>query len=341
MTDNRLNRARFTDVTHQSSFDVHFNPVSLQLTLQNTLDEKGSGKSKTQYVSKSSSKLTMDLVFDTTATGGDVREHTKKVARFLEPSTTGKQAHQPPVVRFDWGTFGFQGLVEQYRETLDFFSPEGVPLRAGVNLTLASQEFVFSSQNAPASTNRQALEYTPPAASPVDRGLAAANGLESMRFPTGALVVDASIQLGAAVSFSASASAGLSLGGSAGLSLGGGASAGAGFSLGGGASAGAGLSLGGGVSGGAGLSFGASASAGPAFGGSASAGVSASAGAFAGLRSVAPRAGTPFDASRLLVRPATAVVATEGRATFRVGGGATLEGPASFSADVGASADGG
>src|SRR5882762_1088181 len=78
--DGKPTRAMFTNVTrHEAAFAVDFNPVTLQITLANTLEEKGSGQDKKQYVSKSSAKLTMDLQFDSTDTGADVRLHTGKV----------------------------------------------------------------------------------------------------------------------------------------------------------------------------------------------------------------------------------------------------------------------
>ena len=66
---------------------VHFNPASLQYTITNTLENKGSGNSKKQYVTQSSGKLTFDLVFDTTHNGEDVRLYTGKVAKLMEPRT--------------------------------------------------------------------------------------------------------------------------------------------------------------------------------------------------------------------------------------------------------------
>ena len=52
----------------------------------------------------------------------------------------------PPAVRFLWGSFQFDGIMESLEETLEFFSPEGRPLRASITLTLSQQqitEFAF------------------------------------------------------------------------------------------------------------------------------------------------------------------------------------------------------
>src|SRR5262249_7367746 len=84
---------------------VHFNPATLQYTITNTLKDEGRGKKKKQHVSKSSAKLTMDLVFDTTGTGVDVRVNTAQLAGLMEPDKADENS--PPIVLFDWGAYSF------------------------------------------------------------------------------------------------------------------------------------------------------------------------------------------------------------------------------------------
>lgn len=312
---------------------VHFNPNSLQYTITNTLKNEGQGKKAAQHVSESTGKLTMDLVYDTTDTGTDVRTHTQKIAAFMKPDA--KKA--PAVVRFEWGTFIFTGMIESYKETLDFFAPVGVPLRASINLTLSSRDKVFeleqkSEKDLPQFTSQGKLSLgaievpTRSAAAAASqsgdpdaaRALAEANGLESMRFPSGAsLTVDAAVTLGGPVAF-ASGGAGLSLGMGGGIGIGGGASFGmsAGFS----ASA-------------------SSSSPSFSFGGSVSAGIPATQGAFAGLRvSTSTARSSRIDTDKLIQSSAAVGVATDSNATFTIGGQANIEGSASLRADVGAQA---
>src|SRR5262249_18264035 len=45
----------------------------------------------------------------------------------------------PPGVRFSWGTFSFDGLMDSLDETLDYFSPDGRPLRATLNVGMSGQ----------------------------------------------------------------------------------------------------------------------------------------------------------------------------------------------------------
>jgi hypothetical protein len=292
-------------------FAVHFNPTTLQISIANTLEDKGQGKEKKQYVTKSSAKLSMDLIYDSTHDGTDVRLQTGKIAKLMEPAKReGDNAAPPSVVLFEWGTFKFQGLVESYKETIDFFAPTGVPLRASINLTLASQDKVFESlsqgsdskfeplvQNL-ATSSESLTDVATQAGNPnAARAIAANNGLESIRFPAGAIALSAEIQLSPAAAF---------------------------------ASGQAGLNAGFGISGGGNL----------AIGGQASAGIAASEGAFAGLRIAASANGPPLRLDPTLLRATSASLnrCTGSNASFQVGGQAELESSSGLRADVGASA---
>lgn len=346
--------ATFTALTgdhKDEEVPVHFNPASLQYSLKNVL-RKGRGNSKKQQVSQSTAQLVMELVFDTTDNGQDVRTDTNALLQFMKPDS--KKA--PPVVKFEWGTFTFQGMLESYKETIDFFAPGGVPLRSTVNVTLSSQDKVFETSAPPpnpqegqrevpngpqwdtANNTRAAQDprtsRTGGAAAAARQGgderaarsIAAANNQASLRFPSGpTLTVDASVQLGGPVAF-ASGDAG----------IGGGISGGFGISAGAGVSAGAGSAVS--AETGVGVSAGAGASA--SIGGGASAGVSASAGAFAGLRAEVsgPSISAKFNADSLIKKNASVNVSTDSGADFSLGGQASIKGSTSLRADVGASA---
>jgi hypothetical protein len=332
---------------------VHFNPASLQYTVSNTLKDEGSGAKKKQYVSQTTAKLTMDLVFDTTATGEDVRETTDKMAKLLKPhGPSGKQV--PPLVEFGWGVYRFTGMVEQYKETLDFFAAGGVPLRAGVNLTLSSQDVIFESNKNPNASVDGDVTPEPvtvptspgPAGGPAGvanslgdpraaRAIASANGAASLRFSTGAELavgVGAGVSLGAAAAFSAGASAGFGVGVSGGVGLGLSAGAGVGLSAGAGFGASAGASAGFGV----GASAGVGAGAGAGFGVSLDSGASAGAD-FSGLRAgISTTASMPSSTAAIALSAGTG---TGGGVQFGLGGRAQSSGSASLSADVGANAE--
>jgi len=133
---------------------VQFNPASLKVTLSNTLkaDSRG-GDSETaaQYVDKSSSSLAVDLMFDTSVSSdgvdanSDVRLQTQKIAAaFMKPvEGNDDKLRAPSRCRFQWGAFKFVGMMSSYGETLDFFSPEGIPLRAKLGLALKEDRYQF------------------------------------------------------------------------------------------------------------------------------------------------------------------------------------------------------
>jgi phage tail-like protein len=76
-------------------------------------------------------RLAVELWFD----GDDVLGLTQRVAYFA----TARAGKGPPGVRFAWGELRFDGHVEALDETLDFFSPEGRPLRARLSLSLRGE----------------------------------------------------------------------------------------------------------------------------------------------------------------------------------------------------------
>lgn len=328
------------------SIVVQFNPTTLSYSLQNTLEKKGKDAKAKQFVAQSTAKLEFDLIFDSTHDGKDVRVETNKIKQFLNPGDKNTNKDQaPPVVGFRWGTFKFKGVMESFKETLDFFSTDGVPLRSTIKLSLAAQDAkdIFTDEtfdgvaagmadaaNAqlaplpPGGPSELASQGGNPAAG---RAVAAANGMESMRNPGAAVAaVGGGVQLKAPSGFAPSGGAG------AGIGLGGGISAGAG--VGGGISAGggigAGIGMGGGISASAGAGAGIGIAGGISAGGSASAGVSASMGAFAGLKASAsatagakglPSLNVPALSAKVTAVPATAEFALGGKAVSTTSSG--------------------
>ncbi len=323
---------------------VHFNPVTLAYTVENTVSQQSGGPKKAQYVAQFSGKLSMDLQFDTTDTGTDVRVFTNQVAAFMQATGLAAAAagnaaagqggggdqssppKAPPVVLFQWGSYRFQGVMESFKETIDFFSADGVALRALVSITLARQDKVFDEGTdfkpattggslVPSGSGDSALSLATRGGDPsAARQLASANGLESLRFTGGAAVqVSGGAQLNPPTGFvSVSAGAGAGLGISAGAGLNIGVSAGAGLS----ASAGGGGAL---------------------FGAKASAGVPATGGAFAGLEAGRATVSSTarLDPMRMLPATVGADVSAFAGASFSLGGSSNSAESAGLSADVG------
>jgi hypothetical protein len=175
---------------------VQFNPESLKVTFANQIAQgTGTGDQRgpqaRQFVGAGTTKLALALWFDVTGEGGgamptDVRRLTAKVAYFitpekLPPSSAGgagsgaggagagggggapAPTFAPPAVRFLWGTFQFDGIMESLEETLEFWSPDGRPLRASVTLGLSAQKitFAFSDKSASSASRGPAAGATP------------------------------------------------------------------------------------------------------------------------------------------------------------------------------------
>ncbi len=346
----------------QTEVEVHFNPASMVYTIENTTKQQSGDPKRKQFAAQFSGKLTMDLQFDTTDTGEDVRQTTNKVAMFMQSSANaGKNqssgnAQAQPVLSFQWGSYEFKGTMDSFKETIDFFSADGVPLRSLVSIGLARQDQVFdeganfSSSNVsgslvPTSAGDSATSAATKGGDPsAARQLGADNGLDSLRSTGGAaLQVNAGIQLNAAAAFSASASigggAGLSIGGGAGLSIGGGVglSIGAGAGISAGASDGISFGASAGVASAVSLQLSAGVGGGALFGGQASARVPATAGAFAGLETGRATVSTTtrLDPLRMLRATTSTDVSTDAGASFSLGGAASVG--SGFSSDVGSS----
>lgn len=181
-----------------SPVSVQFNPESLKVTFANQVtpppnsqeatDQNSS--STTQFVGKGTTKLSVQLWFDVTgelpqglATNDserqDVRQLTKKVAYFItpQPSPNNPQQNLPPAVRFVWGTFLFDGIMESLEEALEFFSPEGVPLRASLTLALSQQaiQFAFAPAESSGAPGGGPLSGAPPGVTPLTQAPAGAS----------------------------------------------------------------------------------------------------------------------------------------------------------------------
>jgi hypothetical protein len=127
-----------------------------------------------------------------------------------------KDKFVPPAVRFVWGSFQFDGLMDSLEETLEFFSQQGKPLRASCAVTLSQQkiQFAFRDTGGPdaggpgggggASTPGTKPLAQAPAGSTVQgladsagkgdwQGIAAANGIENPRLLAAGALLDLNV----------------------------------------------------------------------------------------------------------------------------------------------------
>ena len=217
------------------SVTVQFNPESLKLTFANQVQnnstssnagssgggsgDQAQGTQGRQFVGTGTTKLAVQLWFDanTAGEGGDhvddVRRLTQEVIYFITPQEASSDPTKflPPGIRFAWGSFLFNGLVDGIEETIDFFSPDGKPLRASISLTLSQQTILVSTFNGsgripgrpkapgtspmtPAAAG-STLQGMAGAAGADWQGIAAANGIENPRLLVPGQLVDLNARL--------------------------------------------------------------------------------------------------------------------------------------------------
>lgn len=238
--------------------EVQFNPQTLKLSFSNqNAGGNQSGGSNTQFVAQGTTKLSLELWFDVTLPHpkgkedpkGDVRKLTREVAFFMTPQPLKDgSGSAPPGVQFQWGTFLFKGTVDSMEETLDLFSEDGKPLRAGLTLSLSKQDMVFDFNDTAKKNDNTPDGGKGPAAGtqPLSmaksgdtvQGMAAgagvsdwkavaiANGIENPRqmSPGALLNVSGSLSGSGAASLGLTGGTAVKLGAAAGVSIGGGAS---------------------------------------------------------------------------------------------------------------------
>jgi len=139
---------------------VQFNPTEFSLDKGVQLAEitiPGLDSPLLQFVRGQTEKLTVDLFFDTTdaGTGVGAVSVTTLTDRIYGLTKIEPAGHAPPIVTFAWNPAfpgglvspaagsqrrnAFRGVVESCRQKFTFFSPEGMPLRA--TLTLSMREY--------------------------------------------------------------------------------------------------------------------------------------------------------------------------------------------------------
>ena len=204
---------------------LQFNPETMKLTFANQIQTPSgsgdqSGTPARQFVGAGTTKLALQIFFDATqplAEGetpvDDVRRLTQKVAFFITPQQEGN-SFVPPAVRFVWGSFQFDGLMDGLEENLEFFSAEGKPLRAALTLSLSQQritQFAFrggagGGAGTGATPGTQALTQAPAGASLQSlaeaagqganwQAIAAANGIENPRLLAPGQLIDLQLKL--------------------------------------------------------------------------------------------------------------------------------------------------
>jgi len=118
------------DMPGSPPIPVMFNPPRYELSKTNQFAEikmPGLASSLLQFVNGNAKSLSMELFFDTTDTGVDVRIRTAAISNLTEPSSITKA---PPRLLLLWGSLAFPCFLVSVRQAFDLFNALGMPLRA-------------------------------------------------------------------------------------------------------------------------------------------------------------------------------------------------------------------
>ena len=156
----------FLEIEGGARIPCLYNPESVSVGRRNNwaaTPMPGKDVPTLRYAGAVSGWMRLDLVFDTTAEGTPVTDHTSKMLALMDvdenlpgadPATNNAR---PPTVTFHWGDMhSFAAVVQDLRLTFTYFSSGGVPLRAQMRLELRQYKkaHLYGPQNPTSGTPR-------------------------------------------------------------------------------------------------------------------------------------------------------------------------------------------
>lgn len=120
----------------ETEIPLQFNPPTYSVEQNNEYSEKklmGLKGTINQFTGTKKSDLSLELLFDSTSGGGDVRDLIEPLKKIIEIDNT---LHAPPPCRFVWNKFSFDGIVATFKKEFTYFYASGTPARAKITLTL-------------------------------------------------------------------------------------------------------------------------------------------------------------------------------------------------------------
>lgn len=147
---NQLQKA-YLEVETGGRIECMFNPTEFAFSTSNSWESDSVPGKETptlRYAGGSGGSFDLKLVFDTTHDGTAVSAYSNKLLKLMDIDTTlpGYDATigngRPPWVKFHWGTHihSFKAVITSANVSFTYFSNEGMPLRANVDLSLEQFE---------------------------------------------------------------------------------------------------------------------------------------------------------------------------------------------------------
>lgn len=131
-----------------NSFKCQFNPTELKLGKGNCWNFKtniGEDVPEAVFGGGTADSLEIDLLFDSTSEGTDVKEKYALLMKLASVDTRqvneSTQKGQPPYVVFHWGSYKSKvSVIEKITESYTMFLANGTPVRANVSVTMKEVE---------------------------------------------------------------------------------------------------------------------------------------------------------------------------------------------------------
>jgi nucleoid-associated protein YgaU len=141
----------YLEVETGTRIECMFNPATFAFSQANRWESDavpGKSTPTMRYVGGEGGSFSLSLVFDTTAAGTAVTAFTNKLLKLMDvdtglPGYDAQRANgRPPWVKFHWGTslHSFKAVIKSIDVSFTYFSSEGLPLRANLNLSLEQYE---------------------------------------------------------------------------------------------------------------------------------------------------------------------------------------------------------
>jgi predicted Zn-dependent protease len=130
------------DLDKDNAMICQFNPETMTLNKSNKWafrTDIGDNTPETVFSGGNSGSFSVELVFDTTKSGDDVRRAYYKLIKvaMVKPSENDDKKGEPRQVVVQWGKFiSYVAVVESINQVFTFFKPNGTPLRANVTVSL-------------------------------------------------------------------------------------------------------------------------------------------------------------------------------------------------------------
>ena len=141
----------YLEVETGARIECMFNPAKFSFSQANRWESDqipGKATPTMRYAGGEGGSFALSLVFDTTADGTAVTGYTNKLLKLMDVDTTlpgydaTRSNGRPPWVKFHWGTslHSFKAVVKSIDVGFTYFSSEGLPLRANVEMRLEQYE---------------------------------------------------------------------------------------------------------------------------------------------------------------------------------------------------------